>query len=144
MDFGIATCAHSVQDTATAVVSDFGVTPTVPVNAAVAFALLEYRRQDYAKAVEWGRRCLAHPEYNAARVATARVILSLALRQLSDTAEAQGQFQQGREMIERKFRTGLDLGGGAHGFWFDWIFARTLLEEAVALIETPAAPARGQ
>jgi eukaryotic-like serine/threonine-protein kinase len=132
---GIATCAHSSRDLATAVVSNFGVTPTVPVNTTVAFALLEYRRHEYAKAMEWSRRCLAHPEYNAARVASARVILALAAYQLGDTATARAQLDQSREMIERKFETGLDLGGGAHGFWFDWIFARTLFREAEALMK---------
>ena len=100
--------------TVTAVLSGFGVTPTVPVNVTVAFALLEYRRHDYAKAAEWSRRCLAHPEYNAARVAAARLaILALALQQLGETAEAQTQVNQSRELIEKKFRTSPDLGGGA-------------------------------
>jgi hypothetical protein len=139
---GIATLAHSAQATATAVLSEFGVTPTVPVNATLAFALLEYRRRDYAKAAEWSRRCLAHPEYNAARVATARAILALALHQLGEAAEAQTQVNQSRELIEKKFRTGLDLGGGAHGFWFDWIFARTLLTEAEGSIQSQAQAAR--
>jgi hypothetical protein len=139
---GIATLAHSSQATTTAVLSEFGATLTVPVNATIAFALLEYRRHDYAKAAEWSRRCLAHPEYNAARVATARAILGLALQQLGETAEAQTQVNQSRELIEKKFRTGLDLGGGAHGFWFDWIFARTLLEEAERSIENQIRSAR--
>lgn len=139
---GIATLAHSSQATVTAVLSEFGVTPTVPVNVTVAFALLEYRRHDYAKAAEWSRRCLAHPEYNAARVATARAILALALHQLGETAEAQTQVNQSRELIEKKFRTGLDLGGGAHGFWFDWIFARTLLREAGFSFENQTHSAR--
>jgi serine/threonine protein kinase len=131
---GIATLAHSAQATVTAVLSEFSPTPTVPVNVTIAFALLEYRRQDYPKAAEWARRCLAHPEYNAARVATARAILALALQQLGDPGEARRQLDQSRELIEKKFRTRLDLGGGAHGFWFDWIFARTLLREAEDLI----------
>jgi hypothetical protein len=131
---GIATLAHSSQATATAVVSELSVTPTVPVNVAIAFALLEFRRQDYANAAEWSRRCLAHPEYNASRVATARAILALASYQLGDPAAARHQLTQSRELIENKIRTGLDLGGGAHGFWFDWIFARTLLREAETLV----------
>jgi serine/threonine protein kinase len=135
---GIATLAHSAQATTTAVLSEFGVTPTVPVNVTIAFALLEYRRHDHVKAIEWGRRCLAHPEYNAARVATARAILALALHQLGDHAEMRKQLDLSRELIEKKFRTGLDLGGGAHGFWFDWIFARTLLREAESLIQSQA------
>ncbi|TAL00241.1 MAG: hypothetical protein EPO07_09935 [Verrucomicrobia bacterium] len=140
--FGIATCAHDANATATAVVSDFGVTPTVPVNTTVAFALLEYRRGDFAKAVEWSRRSLAHPEYNAARIATARAILAAALQQLGDTSNARIQLEQSRELTEKKFRNGLDLGGEAHGFWFDWVFARTLLNEAEGLVEGQTRVAR--
>ncbi|MGC3957818.1 MAG: protein kinase [Verrucomicrobiota bacterium] len=139
---GIATLAHSAQATVTAVLSEFSPTPTVPVNVTIAFALLEYRRHDFVKAAEWARRCLAHPEYNAARIATARAILALSLYQLGDTASARTQLEQSRELIEKKFRTGLDLGGGAHGFWFDWIFARTLLSEAESVIASREHAAR--
>jgi hypothetical protein len=38
-------------------------------------------------------------------------------------------------MIEGKFKNGLDRGTGVQGFWFDWIFARILLGEAMVLIE---------
>jgi hypothetical protein len=54
---------------------------------------------------------------------------------ISTRANAHAQLKQSREMIGRRLLTGLDLGGGAHGFWFDWIFADTLLDEAQALIE---------
>ncbi len=131
---GIAVSAHSSSAAATAVVSDFGITPTVPVNATVALALLEYRRGDYEKAEEWCRRSLAYPEYNAARIATARTIMAMTLHQLGDSNGAHSQLDQSHEMIQRKFSGGLDLGGGAHGFWFDWVFARTLLQEADALV----------
>jgi hypothetical protein len=135
---GIVVSAHSSSALATGVVSGFGTTPTIPVNATVAFALLEYRRGDYESAVEWCRRSLAHPEYNAARVAMARTIMAMGLRQSGDRVAAQSQLNQSREMIQRKFSGGLDLGNEAHGFWFDWVFARTLLQEAETLFSDEA------
>ena len=132
---GIATCAYSSTETAKAVVSDFTVTPIVPANTAISLGLLEYRRGGYAKAVEWSRRCLAHPDYNPARFATAQFILAMSLRQLGDVQGARFQLAQGRNLIERKFEGGLDLGGTAQGFWFDWVYARILLREATTLIE---------
>ena len=45
----------------------------------VSLALLEYRRGNYPQSVAWCRRCLAYPEYNAPRSATAEVILALSL-----------------------------------------------------------------
>ena len=67
-------------------------------------------------------------------------MLALTLQQLGDPAGLRRK--QSRELIEKKFRTGLDLGGGAHGFWFDWIFARTLLREAERLNQSQAQAAR--
>jgi serine/threonine protein kinase len=101
----------------------------------VSLALLEYRKGNDAKAVEWCRRCLAYPEYNAPRSATARVILAMASHRLGQTAQARSELAQGREAIENKFKSGLDRGTGVHGFWFDWVFARILLREATALID---------
>jgi len=101
----------------------------------VSLALLEFRRGDYAKSVAWCRRCLAYPEYNAPRSATARVILAMSCWQLHQAGEARSELTQGRELIEAKFKNGLDRGTGVQGFWFDWVFARILLREADALIE---------
>lgn len=104
----------------------------------VALGLLEYRRGNFAKAVEWAQHCLAYPESNAPRTATARVILAMAYHQLGRTAEAQAELRTGREIVESKFSKGrLDRGTPIQGFWFDWAFARILLRETTALIETP-------
>jgi tetratricopeptide (TPR) repeat protein len=101
----------------------------------LSLALLEYRRGNYTKAVEWGKRCLAYPEHNAPRAATAEVILAMAYFQLDQVDEARLQLERGRETIEAKFRSGLELGTGVQGFWFDWVFGRILLREATALSE---------
>jgi serine/threonine protein kinase len=100
----------------------------------VSLALLEYRRGDYTKAANWSRRCLAYPEHNAPRSATAHVILAMSCWQLGQKSEAEAELNQGREMIEAKFKNQLDRGSGVQGFWFDWVFARILLREAKSLI----------
>jgi tetratricopeptide (TPR) repeat protein len=107
----------------------------------VSLALMEYRRGDYAKASDWCRRCLSYPEYNAPRAATARVILAMSCQHLGQTDEARSELTQARDMIEDKFKNGLDRGTGVQGFWFDWVFARILLREAMGLMgETPPPP----
>jgi tetratricopeptide (TPR) repeat protein len=104
----------------------------------VALGLLEYRRGNFAKAVEWAQHCLAYPESNAPRTATARVILAMAYYQLGRTADAQTELRTGREIVESKLSKGrLDRGTPIQGFWFDWAFARILLRETTALMETP-------
>ena len=100
----------------------------------VSLALLEYRRGEYAKAVEWCHRCLGYTEYNAPRTATARAILAMASYQLGKLDEARSELSQAREAIETRYRTGLDRGTGVQGFWFDWAFGRILLREATALM----------
>ncbi len=137
---GIAVCPRDLSASATAVVSDFGVTPTVPVEATIPLALVEYRRGNYAKAVEWCRRCLAHPEYNAARYATAQIILAMSCWQLHEPDQARSFLAQSKDMVGRKFESGLEMGGTGQGYWFDWIFARVLMREATLLIESSSQP----
>jgi hypothetical protein len=100
-------------------------------------ALMEYRQGNDRQAGEWCRRCLAYPGDNPPRAATARVILAMSCLQLGRTGEAASELAQGRESIQSKFNEGLDPGSAAHGFWFDWVFARILLREATTLIEPP-------
>ena len=100
----------------------------------VSLALFEYRRGDYTKAANWCRRCLAYPEHNAPRSATAHVILAMSSWQMGQKSEAAAELSQGREMIEAKFKNQLDRGSGVQGFWFDWVFAKILLREAKGLI----------
>jgi serine/threonine protein kinase len=105
----------------------------------MSLALWEYRRGNFAEAAEWGRRCLSYRDYtNAPRTATARVILAMCHRQLGRADEARSELAQGREIVENKFKNRLDRGTPMQGFWFDWAFARILLRESMALIETPS------
>jgi tetratricopeptide (TPR) repeat protein len=96
----------------------------------VSMALWEYRRGHYAESIKWARRCLAYPDNNAPRAATAHVELALALYQTGQNEEALRELNQGRQSIENKFNEVLELGSPAQGFWFDWVFARILLREA--------------
>lgn len=98
----------------------------------ISLALLEYRAENYAKAVQWSQRCLAYPEYNASRTATARIILSMAYNRLGRSADGRTERQGAREILENKLRGPLDRGTPVQGFWFDWIFAKILLKEASA------------
>jgi serine/threonine protein kinase len=107
---------------------------------AISMALLEYRRGNAPQALDWCRQCLAYSDYNAPRIATAHVIRAMASYQLHQVAEAHTGLAQGREVIDSKFKGGLDQGNAAQGFWFDWVFARVLLREATDLIEPRPLP----
>jgi hypothetical protein len=132
---GIATSAWSSTKTVTAVVSDLSVTQTMPASMMLSLALLEYRRGHDQKAIDWCRRCIAYPDYHAACVATARVILAMCCQHLHQPDEARAELGKARKMIENQLATGLEPGNDTQGFWFDWISARILLCEASANIK---------
>jgi eukaryotic-like serine/threonine-protein kinase len=96
----------------------------------VSLALWEYRRGNYARSVEWARRCLACPDFNAPRAAAAHIELALALARIGQQQEALAELSLGRQAIEERFNGVLAEGSAEQGFWFDWVFARILLGEA--------------
>jgi len=104
----------------------------------VSLALFEYRRGDYQKAAEWCRLCLAYPQDNAPRSATAYAILAMAYHQLGRAEDARSELATSRETVLSRSSSGLGRGTPVQGFWFDWALARILLREASALMETPS------
>jgi eukaryotic-like serine/threonine-protein kinase len=108
----------------------------------VSLALMEYRRGDYAKAADWCQQCLNYQEHIAPRTATARAILAMSCQQLGKTGEARAQLEEARQVVDNKFKSELDVGGPSQGFWFDWVFARILLNEATTLINGGAKTAQ--
>jgi hypothetical protein len=105
---------------------------------AVALALWEYRRGNFASAIDWCQRCLAYPESNAPRAATAQVILALSRQRQGRRDEARAALAVAREIIESKSKTRVGRGTPVQGFWFDWDFALILQREAAEVIEPPA------
>jgi len=103
----------------------------------VSLALMEYRRGNYANAADWAHRCLAYPEFNAPRTATAHILLAMAHWQQGQKQQAGTELTQGQDAVAAKFAAGLDHGSAPDGFWFDWVFARILLREARGLIVRP-------
>jgi serine/threonine protein kinase len=101
----------------------------------ISLALMACRQNDAPAAREWCRKCLTYAGNNPARIATAHIIQAMACCQLDDVAQARRELAQGRNLVGAEFATGLQEGDGANGFWFDWLFARILLNEADALIE---------
>jgi eukaryotic-like serine/threonine-protein kinase len=100
--------------------------------ATISRALLEYRRGEYEKAIEWCRRDLAiGPDLGEQpRNATAHVLLGMSLHQLARDDDARSELAKGSKPIESAFQKGLSPGEGVAGYWFDWVIARILLREA--------------
>jgi len=96
----------------------------------VSLALWEYRQRHYAQSADWAKRCLAYLDSNPAREAAAHVELAMALWQLSQKPEAIKELAIARQSINDNVNGTLEEGNVTHGFWFDWIFAKILSEEA--------------
>jgi len=96
----------------------------------VSLALWEYRRGNYAKAVDWSQRCLSSAEKNAPRSAAALAVAAMAHLRLSSAEDAANELQTGEEIMDGKPKGRLNLGTPVQGFWFDWALSRILLREA--------------
>jgi hypothetical protein len=99
------------------------------------YALWEFRCDDYPAAIQWCRRGLAQKRSSPPYVATLHVILAMAYDQNGQSSEACSELTQGRQMIGEKFKSRLDQGRAEAGFWFDWVFARQLLQDASGMID---------
>jgi eukaryotic-like serine/threonine-protein kinase len=111
-------------------------------------ALWSYRRGRYSEAVGWCERCVSYGNDNPARVATADAILAMSYYQLGQPKNARTALALSRNLFHANMGNGLTLGNGGRGYWFDWMLARILADEAAAmdgkpnLPETTGAPTR--
>ena len=103
-------------------------------------SLWKYRCGDYAGALAWSQRGLAQKGKFSACDVDLHLIMAMAEYQLGDASEADAELGQQRDLVEAKFRAGLDRGRSDAGYWFDWYFANRLLREATALIEGSSPP----
>jgi tetratricopeptide (TPR) repeat protein len=104
--------------------------------ATIPVGLWRYRLGDFGQAAEWCRRGMDEKDNTTAQTATRRIILAMACHQQGKADEAGSQLAKARDVIEAQFKTGLEHGNTGQGMWYDWVFARILLREAEALIES--------
>jgi hypothetical protein len=95
--------------------------------------LFEYRRGNYAKALDCGQRSLVTCTYMPMPAATDRVIRAMCFSKLGDDASARSELDGARSLIQSGLNIGYDKWN-----WPAWVFVRLLLQEADGLI--PQAP----
>jgi tetratricopeptide (TPR) repeat protein len=110
-------------------------TNNFPLWAAIPMSLWKYRCADPDGAFIWCSRCLPGTESVPALNSSLRVIEAMALSQKGQTEAARGQLAQARQMIDANWPAGQDRGDAAHGYWFDWVFARVLWREATTALD---------
>jgi hypothetical protein len=103
-------------------------------------SLWKYRCGDYEGALEWSQRGLAQKAKFSACDVDLHLIMAMAEYQCGESSEADAELMQQRQLVEAKFRAGLDRGRADAGYWFDWYFASLLLKEATSLIDGSSPP----
>lgn len=98
-----------------------------------AIALMHFRSGDPVRAADWAARSLRHEETNPSLDASAQVLMAMARWKRGHKDDAVKLLEQAGDAIEEVFSRNLEIGD-ANSFWFDWVNARVLLNEAHALI----------
>jgi serine/threonine protein kinase len=104
----------------------------------ILLGLLEYRRGDYAKAMEWANRSLPNVPYVALPNAMDRVILAMSLHQLGNRSAAALEMAHAKNLIATGFDLEFDMW-----HWREWICVRLLLQEAESLVSQSLPPQSG-
>ncbi len=98
-----------------------------------ALGLYYLRQGDYSTAAVYCKKCLNYIGPDGAtspRLAAADLIAAICDLRLGQPVAAQKHFNQGRLLVEERFKMPRGRGSGFSGYWFDWMFANTLLREA--------------
>ena len=103
-----------------------------------ALALLEYRRGDFNAAVSELQECASYPGQSPACVASTHLLRSMALRQFGKVEQADLELEQGRTMVQDRFKKKLESGDDKTGKIEGWIATPILLHEAESLSNAAA------
>ena len=102
----------------------------------LSLALFEYRRGDYAEALDHGARCL---EFDALenvppRAAGVHAIAAMCFARLGRDERARAELARSRALIDERAQTPFVAYDDSRGWWYDWFVARILAREAEAMI----------
>ena len=103
----------------------------------LSLGLFEYRRGNYADAINW---CLREtewkPEQNYARIAAIEAIMAMSYHQLGEDDQALAELAKSQQEIEDRSKTPFMAGDdGSGGLWFDWFLAIVLEREAIVCVK---------
>ena len=99
------------------------------------FCLWQYRCGDYDAAAQACQRDLVQSRKFPACDAMVHATLAMCDYQQGRSDDACAELTQARQLVEDKFKGGLDRGQAGLGFWFDWVYARHLVQEASVMID---------
>ena len=112
--------------------------PSLAAWRSFSLGLMAYRSGDYTGAEKWCLRSSNYQNGNPARAANLELLQAMTDYHLGKTSLASNELVQASARIETQFKYTTQVGEGADGFWFDWLFARILMSEANNLVnESP-------
>ncbi len=89
-----------------------------------------FREGNYDQAAVWLHRSLSYPQENEPKVASARLILAIIDSHEGRKGNALLGIEMVQDSVEKAVSGNLTLETPGVGFWFDWVNARLLLDEA--------------
>lgn len=89
-------------------------------------ALYSYRMGDMNRALEWATESFKYPITTGSRYATLYSITAMAQFRLGNPRQAVRDIREARRLI----KAGEELPLTDRGYWFSWMIARILLDEA--------------
>ncbi len=105
----------------------------------LSLSLYEYRMGEFARAIDLSKQCLEYRDSSPTRIALCHLIQAMAYSRLHLPDKARSEFAVGHALVEQKFPDGLGkikyLGSNPSGFWYDWIIAYLLQQEAERLLQ---------
>jgi hypothetical protein len=101
--------------------------------------LWQYRCGNDDVAVQWCRRAQGQGQRFPPCDAVVDATLAMAYYHQGQTSDACAELAQARQLVDAKFKSGLDRGRPGYGFWFDWVYARQVVQEAEAMVNCDAA-----
>jgi serine/threonine protein kinase len=97
-------------------------------------ALAEYRDGNDVRAAQWASRCIASPQENSSRIASARLVLAMIEQRAGRTGNAKAFLDMTTGPVMEKTGAKLEWGHTDQGNWYDWVNAGILHREALGLI----------
>jgi len=105
--------------------------------AVIPISLWRYRQGLYNGAELYAQKGIDERRKATADYATLRSILAMCAWKNHRQEEARGHLEKAREAIDTRFQQPFSSPGNADDHWYDWIYARILLQEATGQIGAP-------
>ncbi len=102
--------------------------------ALIPLGLWHFRKGEYSRVIELTRPLAGSPPGPNALVPTVQAILAMTLWCQGETEEARTMLARVREAVDGHFAEPMRVGDTRRGHWYDWMFARIMMREAVMLI----------